>query len=133
VTLNGLDRAAHPRVGWRQKPDKGNEQNAGVEFLRAVALNESADVGVERLSAHLVVDLLAYGSPSICGTLKTKLFNALYRAVKSHPGHDLGIRELLCAAAHFPNTLVRLGPNRLEMLEEFLLKHPASFICREFA
>ncbi|MNR37413.1 hypothetical protein D3C85_1554250 [compost metagenome] len=32
--------------------------------------------------------------------------------VEGHPGHDLGVHELLPAAAHFPDALVRLAQMR---------------------
>src|SRR5262249_18952340 len=41
-----------------------------------------------------------------------------------HPGHHFGEGKVAATASHFPDSFVRLLPNLLKMLDQFLLQRP---------
>ena len=55
---NRLERAAHPRIVGRQEPEERDRQQARVESLRVVVLDERAELLVVAALEHLRVDLV---------------------------------------------------------------------------
>ena len=106
------------RVLGRQEPDQRQQQQARVQLLAAVGLDEGAELGVEALRADLAVDPLAQRAPAVDRALEPELLDRADRAVEGDPGHDLGVGEVASAAAHLPDALVRLVPDLLEVLDQ---------------
>src|SRR2546423_1115150 len=52
---------------------------------------------------------------------------------EGHPAHDLGISEVAARAAHFPEPLVGLGPDLLEVLEQLALQRPGRVLLGDSA
>jgi len=55
----------------------------------------------------------------------------LHAAVDRHPGHHLGVGELLPRAAHLPDPLVGVVPQSLDRMEQGLAHRPAAFGRRQ--
>src|SRR6516162_3188353 len=63
-----LDRtksALHPRIGGGQKTDERDQQEAGIEPFRAVALHETVEIAVEAALTHFGVDFVGDRSPML--------------------------------------------------------------------
>src|SRR5439155_12188111 len=82
IGLDGGDRAANPRVGWRQKPYRRQQQDAGVEQLRAIRIEERIKPGVKALFADVAMDRVAQFPPLLDGRLETEPLHALDPAVE---------------------------------------------------
>ena len=65
VALDRVDRADHARVVRRQEPDERDQQRRRVELVGAVGLRERVELDVERLAAHLLVDLVPHPAPAL--------------------------------------------------------------------
>jgi hypothetical protein len=89
--LHRLDRAPHASVDRRQKADRGDKQRACVQLVRPVSLDEGADTTIERLFAHVLVDLGAELAPVIDRPLKAEGLRALDRPVECDPCHHLRV------------------------------------------
>src|SRR5205823_5016180 len=103
----------------------------GVEQLRAVRLNESAELAVEAALAYLGVNLLTEPAPAVQSAVAAELFGALDRSIDGHPRHDFRICEMLRTTADLPHPLVRPLPDRGEMLHERLLQAPRIKAARQ--
>ena len=125
LPLDRRDGPEHPGVVRRQEADQGHHQQAGVELLRAVRLDEGPDLGVEPLAADLLVDLVADRPPAIDRAVEPVLLDRLDRPVERHPGHHLGVGEVPPRPADLPDPLVGLTPDRLEQPEQRPLHAPA--------
>ena len=66
-------------------------------------------------------------TPTSDRPFEAELIRALDRTIEGDPCHDLGIGEVLAAAARFPYAIVRLGPDALEVGQKRLLQLPAGF------
>ena len=108
----------HARIGGGKKTDQRHEQQGGVELLRAVGLHEGVLLFVEGLGADFGVDGVAERLPLFDGAFVTELFGEQNGAIEGDPGHHLGIGEVLRAAAGFPDALVGVLPDGLEVFEE---------------
>ena len=111
--LDRLHRADDARVGRRQKADERQQQQARIERLRPVGLNKAAELGIERLAADVLVDLVAHPPPALerVSRQPPSCSQILDRPVEGDPRHDLGMREMLRRSAHLPNALVGLIPD----------------------
>ena len=102
---------AHARVVGRQEADQRDHQQAGVELLRAVGLDEGARArrrsprGRPRawISSRSARQRSTGPSRPNCST-------ALTARSKRHPGHHLRVGEVPPRPAHLPDALVRLAP-----------------------
>src|SRR6185437_8023315 len=103
------------------------------ELARSIALSESADLGVERLSADVLMNFLAQGAPAVDRSLQPEAFDALDGAVEGDPRHNLRIGEVPPPAAHFPDAFVGVCPDLLEMIEKRPLHRPARLGAAETA
>src|SRR5262249_61013309 len=73
-------------------------------------------------------NFVAQVPPFIDRPLQAEGFGALYGAVERHPSHHLRVGELARTAADFPDSLVGLAPNLLQMLEEGELRVPSGHV-----
>src|SRR5580704_1242432 len=115
-----LDRADHARVGGRQKAHERQQQKARIERLRAVGLDKTAELAIERLLADVGMDLVAQLAPALGPAAGAEPFGDLDRPVEGDPGHHLRMGEMLRWPAHLPDTLVRLIPDLSQMLKNDL-------------
>src|SRR5438067_881396 len=99
-----------PHFLRRQEAELGDQQQAGIEVTRAVALDEAAEIAIETLAADVIVNFGGDGAPAIDRAVELEAFRALDRAIERDPAHDLRIGELLPARAHLPDALVGLAP-----------------------
>ena len=63
--LDRLKRSANPRVLGRQKANQGDQQQAGIEPLRAVGLHKAIEITVETAVADLGTDFAGDLPPSV--------------------------------------------------------------------
>src|SRR6478672_4273957 len=75
VALDRCDRAAHARVACGEEADERDQEQAGVELLRAVGLDEAAKRLVVPTLEHLRSDLVANLMPTIDWTIQSVLFD----------------------------------------------------------
>ena len=61
--LDRRDGAEDARVVGRQEAGRGDQQQAGVELLRAIGDDEAVELGVEALGADIGMDHLAQRPP----------------------------------------------------------------------
>ena len=107
-----------------QEADARDQQQAGVKRGRPVGLGEGVALGVERVRDHVVMDLVAEPLPP---HHRAGQAVAAYRSrhpVGRHPGHDLGVGEVLPVAAHLPQAVVRFSPGRFEVIHQGDLQGP---------
>jgi cation transport ATPase-like protein/haloacid dehalogenase-like hydrolase len=133
VTLDSFDRAAHPRIGWRQEAHQRKEQHARIEPRGPKGLRKSSDLGIESCVTDLLVDLSPQGAPAADWSSETELLRAFDGAIEGHPRHYLRVGEVLGAAAHFPNAFIRQVPYRLQVTDKCTLKRPARLAIGEAA
>ena len=117
-TFDRHQRAANLGMIGRQEADERNLQQARVEPPRAIELNEAAQLLVEALGADLGVDLIGVLAPSPGDFGAAVSRRHLPGAVERDPRHHLRMGEVSRAPAHFPNALVGLAPNQLQVLED---------------
>src|SRR5215208_7599654 len=124
MPLDGGDGPAHAWVQWRKKPDRRQQQQAGIELLRSVRLDEAAQFAIESSLADLVVNRLPQRAPLVDLASQPAPLHRLDPAVEGHPRHDLGMGEMSGTAAYLPDALVRLIPYQRHLLEQRTLKGP---------
>src|SRR6202011_4328430 len=112
LAFDRFDRPAHSLVGKWQEPGKRHHEQARVESIRSVILRKGLLVRTESARANFRMDLIANFLPPTdisCGRASAFLhqFNS---TVEGHPRHHFGMGEMFRAAAHLPNSLVRLVP-----------------------
>src|SRR5207245_9100601 len=107
-----------------QEADERDQEQAGVEPVRAVVLDERAAVGVVALAEHRASDLLPDRSIAVDRALAVEALNGLHGSIERDPGHHLGVREVTSRAAHLPDSLVGFTPAGLEPVEELAAAHP---------
>src|SRR5262249_40669801 len=128
AALDGLDGRDDAGIARRKEPDGRQQQQAGVEFLRAIGTNECTEAGVETPRAHVGVDTIAHLAPFLNWPRQLEYPRAADRPVESEPRHGLGVREVLAATADFPQTFVRLMPDAGKVQQKFTLNRPALFV-----
>ncbi len=69
---------------------------------------------------------LAQLSPLLERSVETEPFHAAPGAVRGDPRHQLGVREVLGAAAHLPDALVTLRPTIGDDAHQRLLQRPGA-------
>ena len=100
-----------------QEPDQRDVEHTRVELLRPVVLRERAAPGVVALLTDLAVDLVPSVLPALDGTFEREPLREPHGAVEHHPGHDLGVGVVAPWPAAFPDPVVGLAPDRLDMLD----------------
>src|SRR4029077_14822080 len=80
----------------------------------------------KRPRADFIVDLGAYLAPTLRRALEAIEFDALDGSVERDPGHHLRMGEMAALAAHLPDAVIGITPDRLEMIEQRPLKFPGS-------
>ena len=119
LLLDLSHRAADALVAGRQKAHQRQQQQAGIHARRAIGLDEAAALGVHALGADVVVNRVAPACANArCSRLSLGLRAA--GAVERHPGHHLGMDEMLRRAADFPDAFIRLAPDLFQMRQEGL-------------
>src|SRR6185312_12732867 len=96
-------------------------------------LHEARAVAVVAVTAHICMDGFPRYPPLLERAVHTELLGRSDGAVEGHPRHDLGIGELLAPAAYFPDSLVGIGPDRLEMVEQRALDPPSPLVLAQAA
>jgi hypothetical protein len=100
----------HPRVRSGQEAHARDQQQAGVERGGAVGLGEGVAPGVERAGHHVAMDPVAELFPGPGRAGQAVPADRPGHPVGCHPGHDLGVGEVLPAAAYLPQSVVRFAP-----------------------
>src|SRR5829696_8377610 len=129
LALDGRHRGLDPRVAGGQEPDQRDLEQAGVQVVGPVELDEGVALGVVALPAHLVVELAADRPPAVDRALVAAQLDRLDGPVERHPGHHLGVGEVPPGPADLPDALVRLAPLRLQELEQGLLEVPGRLVA----
>src|SRR4051794_15837940 len=125
VPLDGIDCAADARVIGGQEADARQQQKACIKLFAAIGLYKASKLVVEAVPANIGMNFRRQSPPAIDRSGKVEFNSAFDGTVECKPGHDLGICKLLRAAAQLPDSLVRLHPDVLKVLEERDLQCPA--------
>ena len=92
--LYGLYCSQNARVGGGQETRDRDLQQAGIQVIRVVGLNEGVGGGVKAVLADVLVDLFAEAKPGVGSRSVTGNLGELGGTVGSNPGHDLGMSEM---------------------------------------
>src|SRR5262249_26609319 len=125
LPLDRGDGAAHPWIICRQEANEGDEQQARVELAAAEALREGVALTVKSKPTNHRMHAVADFPPQFQRRLKIEPLGIAHRAIHGDPRHDLGKRELPATTSDFPDTLVWLLPDLLQMLDQLPLQCPA--------
>src|SRR5699024_7163323 len=106
MRLHCGNRSYDARVRRRQKANRWQQQNAGIEDSRAIRFDEGILLFIESLLANITMDRGAKALPLLQRRLETELFGAFDRAIERHPCHDFRRDIMLSVAADFPNAAV---------------------------
>ena len=110
AAVDGVDGAQHARVGGRHEEDQRHDEVGGVQRIAAVMLDESLALLVPAAALDLLVNFVAGGDPALALGGERAQFRKFQRAIKHDPTHQLGVDELLPAAAGLPDALVGQAP-----------------------
>ena len=107
---DGVGRADHALVLVGDELELGQQEERGVDRLRAEGLHEHAPllvvpVGLDR-PPHLVAGL----APAAGGRLAQGVLGQPQAPVERHPAHGLGVHEVAGLTAHLPDPVVGIGP-----------------------
>jgi hypothetical protein len=106
VPFDRLDGALKADVGRRQKTDGGQQEQAGIEGVGTVRLDEASERGVVSARTDLVVQRPTNGSPTIHGPCSGVPKSAAKQAPESNRGqHSQSIdprRETSAAVSQSP-------------------------------
>ncbi len=83
--FDGRDAAAHARVRHRQEAHRRQQQDAGIEQLRTVGLDERILLTIKAVFADIAADGVAQGPPAIERRLEFKSFGAFDSAIERDP------------------------------------------------
>src|SRR5215471_3787110 len=115
LPLDRRDGAAHPWIVCRQKADEGDQQEARVELAVAKALRKGVALAViskfTKRRMHAVADL----PPGFQRGQEVEPLGIAHRAIHGYPRHDLGKSKLAATTSDFPDALVWLLPDLLQM------------------
>ncbi len=107
-----------------EEADERDQEQARIEPVRAVELDERAAFCVVPVPQHLGPNLLTRGAPAVERTFAPELLDGLHRPVEGDPRHDLRMSEVPTRPAHLPDPFVRLVPAGLEPLEQLASERP---------
>ena len=107
-----------------RKPTTGINSRTRVELAAAKALREGVAAGVESLLANRRMHVVADSSPTLQWCLQFEPLRIAHCAIQRHPRHDFGKSKVAATASYFPNSLVRLFPDLLQVFDELLLLRP---------
>ncbi len=124
VRLHGVHGAADPLIVTGEEPDGGQQQRRRVECGATVVLGECSQVVVPRLGQHFRVHSMPDLPPALDGARQTVLLDGADRPVERDPHHDPGMGEIALGATNFPQAIVRLVPDLLEMPQHAALQRP---------
>ena len=108
--VDGIERFQHARLGRRDEKDQRHHQVRGVERFAAEVLHEGLTLLAPALRHDLLVDPVARFRPAIAIGRERALVGETQCAVERDPGHQLGVDEMLLAAAHLPDPVVLALP-----------------------
>ena len=91
-----------------RKPTIGMQQQARVELLRAIGLDEGIAARDRSPSRRLRDEFVARARATASSGLVAVPGRTRDRAIERHPGHDLRMREVPRLAAHFPDAGIGL-------------------------
>src|SRR5690348_11379980 len=97
----------------------------------AVVLHEGIALTIEPLLAYLTMNSVSNRAPTFERPFESALFYGGHRTVEGHPGHHLGVREVLPFAPHLPDAVDRLLPDFLQAPNQLTLQIPAGFFRSE--
>src|SRR4051812_40839110 len=103
-------RAADARIIRRQESHRRQQQDAGIEHLRAIGLDEGIQFEIKSSRADVEMDGIAQRAPLVERRLEAEHLGALDAAVERDPGHYLRRHIMLACAAALPDTVIRLVP-----------------------
>src|SRR5258707_7223361 len=104
LAFDRLDGAADTRVGRGQEADERDEEQARVDLLRPVRLDERPELPVEAALADLGVDLGAQLAPAVDGPLEPLLLDRPHGTVERDPRHHLRMHEEAPDAPDLPDS-----------------------------
>ena len=133
IALDRLDGRAIARIVRLQEADRREQQQAGVEIAAAVGAHEAVARLAPAMRRHVVADRVAHGAPAFHVAGQAEHLGAFDGAVERDPHHRLRVGEVLRRGAHLPDAVIRLAPDRLQMIEQRDLHVPAGFACRQSA
>ena len=108
----------------RQKADEGNEQQACVQCRVAERLDKRVLLGVVPTLAHFLMNRRPNLSPALEGPIEPEFLDRAHRAIERDPRHHLRMREVARTASHFPDALVGISPDFLEVRDQRALQRP---------
>ncbi len=87
-------------------------------------MGEGVAAGVESLLADGRVHAVPNLSPTLQRSLQVETLRITHCAIKGDPRHDLRMGEMAAPTPYFPDSIVRLLPNPLQVLDQLLLLRP---------
>src|SRR6185437_4636608 len=113
--FDGLNRCDYAWVRYRQKADKGDEQEARIQRSRAVALHKRANLRIEPILTNIFVYSVAKRTPLVQWSGKVESFKILNGAIHSNPCHHFRVRKLFPLSTNFPDAFIGLPPSCFEV------------------
>ncbi len=123
--LDGFDRGHEDRIVRGHEAHLGQQQQAGVEVRVLIGALEDPPRGVDAIGHDVGLDPVAQHAPVLDRPLAAEVLDAADGAVHHHPGHHLGIGEVLAPCPHLPDALVRLVPHLRDVADHRQLQRPA--------
>jgi len=124
LSLDRRDGATYTGIVGRQETHDRHQQQARIKLAPAEALREGVAAGVESLLADGRVHAVPNLSPALQRSLQVETLRITHRAIKGDPRHDLRMGEMAAPTPYFPDSIVRLLPNPLQILDQLLLLRP---------
>src|SRR5262245_59871849 len=131
ATADGLDGSEHARILRRKESDERNHQEARVEQLRAVVLQEGAELPIEPVLAHVRVDRGADVSPALDGAVEPEALHRFDGTIERDPRHHLRVRERPARTANLPDALIGFLPRGLDEFDQRGLEAPRVLVGLE--
>jgi hypothetical protein len=73
----------------------------------------------------LAMDLVTNLLPALQGRVESEALGEPHATVEHHPSHYLGVRVMAARSARFPDPIVGLAPNRLDVFDDRAPARPA--------
>src|SRR6185312_17168624 len=92
-----------------KKTNQRQKQQRRIQILAAVMLHEIVPLGIHTVLADVAMNAPRHAAPM--RPLRRRYSRRTRSTIESHPGHHLGMHEMLPRAAYLPDTLVRQAPD----------------------
>src|SRR5215212_1661157 len=109
-TVDGIERAEHPRAFWSHEEHQRHDQVRGVQCVVIISLHERLALGAPSPVHDLLVDLVTYLQPSLAVGGEGALVSESQATVYGDPAHELRVDEVPPPASDLPDSLIFTSP-----------------------